>query len=123
VWLGARTHVSIVATKGERARVEQQRAAHAAHAPKAGHDSAGKRAAARGRRKDRAPNPASHNEGRRAARKSPYQFEVSATDRPSRRSSRRGASRVKPDAPMRITAMNRVASPKQRASRRSGNPM
>jgi hypothetical protein len=24
---------------------------------------------------------------------------------------------------MRITAMNRVASPKQRASRRSGNPM
>jgi hypothetical protein len=102
--------------------VEQQRAAHAGHAQKTSHESAGKRAAARGRRKDRAPNPASHNEGRRAARKSPYQFEVSATGRPSRRSSRRGTARVKPDAPMRLTAMNRVASPKQRASRRTGNP-
>jgi hypothetical protein len=103
--------------------VEQQRAAHAGHAQKTSHESAGKRAAARGRRKDRAPNPASHNEGQRAARKSPYQFEVSATGRPSRRSSRRGATtRVKPDAPMRLTAMNRVASPKQRASRRTGNP-
>jgi hypothetical protein len=111
-----------VATKGERARVEQQRAAHARHAAKKGHDSAGKRAAARGRIKDRPPNPASHNEGRRAARKSPYQFEVSATTRPSRRSSRRGTTRVKPDAPMRLTAMARVASPKQRASRRTGNP-
>jgi hypothetical protein len=103
--------------------VEQQRAAHAAHAQKAAHDSAGKRAAARGRRKDRAPNPASHNEGRRAEHKSPYQFEVSATARPSRRSSRRGATtRVKPDAPLRLTAMRRVASPKQRATRRTGNP-
>jgi hypothetical protein len=30
---------------------------------------------------------------------------------------------VKPDAPLRITAMNRVASPKQRAARPSRNPM
>lgn len=117
-----RTYDLPVATKGERARVEQQRAAHAGHAPKTSHDSAGKRAAARGRRKDRMPNSASHNEGGRAAHKSPYQFEVSATGRPSRKSSRRGTERVKPDAPMRLTAMNRVASPKQRASRRTGNP-
>jgi len=120
---GARTQVLIVATKGERAKTEQQRAAHAAHAKKAGHQSAGARAAARGRRKDRAPNPASHNENGRAERKTPYQFEVSATDRPSRKSSRRGSkTRVKPDGPLRITAMNRIASPKQRASRPSGNP-
>lgn len=103
--------------------MEQQRAAHAGHPPKAARDSAGKRAAARGRRKDRAPNPASHNEGARAERKSTYQFEVSATGRPSRKSTRRAArTRVKPDAPLRLTAMNRVASPKQRASRPSGNP-
>jgi hypothetical protein len=108
-----------VATKGERAKAEQQRAAHAVHPPKASRDSAGKRAAARGRRKDGAP----HNEAPRAARKSSYQFEVSATARPSRKSTRRSATtRVKPDAPLRITTMNRIASPKQRASRPSKNP-
>jgi hypothetical protein len=112
-----------MATKGERARAEQQRAAHTKHPDKAAHQSAGKRAAARGRVKDRAPNPASHNEAPRAERKSPYQFEVSATTRPSRKSSRRGGTtHVKPDGPLRITTMNRIASPKQRASRPSGNP-
>ena len=113
-----------MATKAERAKAEQQRAAQAAHAPKPGHESAGKRAAARGRRKDREPSPASHNEGRRAGRKSAYQLEVGASGRPSRKSTRRGATtRVKPDAPLRIATMNRIASPKQRASRPSRNPI
>jgi hypothetical protein len=109
-----------MSTKGERERVVQQRAAHANHPKRKGHDSAGKRAAARGRRKDRFPNPESHNEAERAERSSPYLFEVSATGRPSRKSSRRSGTRVKPDAPLRITAMNRVSSPKRRAAQRGG---
>jgi hypothetical protein len=111
-----------MATKGERERAEQQRAAQAKHPKRKGHDSAGKRAASRGRRKDRLPNPASHNETSRAERTSPHLFEVSATDRPSRKSSRRSGTRAKPDAPLRSRTTNRVASPKQRASRPSGNP-
>jgi len=112
-----------LATKGERARAEQQRAAQATHPKRKGHDSAGKRAAARGRRKDRLPNPESHNETERGERTSPYLFEVSATARPSRKSTRRSGTRAKPDAPLRLTTtMNRVATPKARATRPSGNP-
>jgi hypothetical protein len=102
--------------------VEQERAASANHPKRKARDSAGKRAEARGRRKDRIPNPGSHNETDRAERTSPYLFEVSATGRPSRKSSRRSGTRAKPDAPLRIRAMNRVATPEQRATRPSGNP-
>jgi hypothetical protein len=109
-----------VATKGERQRAEEQRAAHANHPKRKAHESAGKRAAARGRRKDRIPNPASHNETERTERTSPYVFEVSATGRPSRKSSRRSGTRAKPDASLRNRAMNRVAGPEQRATRRRG---
>jgi hypothetical protein len=111
-----------MATKGERERSAQQRAAQAKHPKRKAHDSAGKRAAARGRRKDRLPNPESHNETNRGERTSPYLFEPSATGRPSRKSTRRSGTRAKPDATLRIRAMNRVASPRQRATRRSGNP-
>jgi hypothetical protein len=111
-----------MATKGERERVEQERAAHANHPKRKTHESAGKRAAARGRSKDRMPSPESHNQAERAERASPYQFEVSATGRPSRKSSRRSDSRTKPDAPLRITTMNLISTPKQRATRPSANP-
>jgi hypothetical protein len=110
-------------TKAERFQVAQQRAAHARHVSEPGHASAGKRARARGRRKDRIPNPASHNEHARAARYGLYEHEVSATTRPSRKSSRKSPSRIKTDAPLRLTAMVRNASPKQRSRRPSGNPI
>jgi hypothetical protein len=109
-------------TKAERFKVEQQRAAHAGKKQRLSHASAGKRARSRGRRKDRIPNPASHNEGARAARDSVYEHEVSATSRPSRRSSRKSPGRIKTDSAMRLTAMNRNATPKQRSARPTGNP-
>lgn len=111
-----------MATKAERERAARERAAQAKHPKRQARISAGKRAAARGRRKDRVPNPESHNETERAERSSPYLFEVSATRRPSRKSSRRSGTRSKPDAPLRITVMNRVASPEQRATRPGSKP-
>jgi hypothetical protein len=111
-----------MATKGERFKAEAQREAQAGHPKKAPKTSAARRAAARGRGKQAVPNPASHNQARRVARNSTYELEVSATTRPSRKSSRKSPTHVKPDGPLRITAMNRVASPKARAGRPSGNP-
>lgn len=110
-------------TRAERFQVQQQRAAQAAKSKHAKRVSAGKRARARGRRKDRIPNQASHNEGARAARNSPYEHEVSATSRPSRKSSRKSPTRIKTDSAMRLRAMNRNASPTQRSARSGGNPI
>jgi hypothetical protein len=109
-------------TRAERFQVQQQRAAQAAKSKHPDHASAGWRARSRGRRKDRIPNPASHNEAARAARKSVYEHEVSATSRPSRKSSRKSPGRIKTDTAMRLRAMNRNASPKRRSGRRTGNP-
>src|SRR5258708_7342636 len=106
-----------MATKAERAKVEQQRAANAGHPKKQAYESAAKRAAARGRGRTGAANSTSHKEAPRVGGRSPYEPEVSATKRPSRKSSRRSPAHLKPDAPLRIAAMNRLASPKQRASR------
>ena len=110
-------------TRGERFKVEQQRAAHARHAHAPGQASAGWRARARGRSKDRIPNQASHNEAARAARNPTYEHEVSATTRPSRKSSRKSPGHIKTDSPLRIAAMNRNASPKQRSARPTRNPI
>jgi len=111
-------------TRAERFQVQEQRAAQAAKAKRPNHTSAGKRARSRGRRKDRIPNQASHNEvaRARAARNPTYEREVSATSRPSRKSSRKSPGRIKTDSALRLTAMNWNATPKQRAARRSGNP-
>jgi hypothetical protein len=109
-------------TKAERFKVEQQRAAHAGKPQQRDHASAGKRARVRGRRKDRIPNPASHNEAARAGRNSIYEHEVSATTRPSRKSSRKSPGRIKTDSAKRLTAMNRNATPQQRSARATGNP-
>jgi hypothetical protein len=108
-----------MATKGDRFRAAQQREAQAGRAKKTSRTSAGKRAAERGRRKDRVPNPASHNDSARAARKSNYELEISATTRPSRKSTRKSTTRIKPDSSLRLAAMNRGASPSVRAARRS----
>ena len=109
-------------TKAERFQVAQQRAAHVRHASEPGHASAGKRARERGRSKDRIPNQTSHNEHGRAARYGTYEYEISATARPSRKSSRKSPGRIKTDGPLRLTTMNRNASPKQRSTRPTGNP-
>ena len=103
-------------TKAERYQVAQQRAAHAIHSSEPGHESAGKRARARGRIKDRIPNPASHNEHALSARYGTYEYEVSATARPSRKSSRKSPGRIKTDGPMRLSAMVRNASPQRRSA-------
>jgi hypothetical protein len=109
-------------TKAERFQVAQQRAAHALHATEPGHASAGKRARERGRLKDRIPNQTSHNEHGSAARYGVYEYEISATARPSRRSSRKSPGRIKTDGPLRLTAMNRHSTPQQRSTRGTGNP-
>jgi hypothetical protein len=109
-------------TKAERFQVAQQRAAHAQHASEPGHASAGKRARERGRLKSRIPNQTSHNEHGRAARYGIYEYEISATARPSRKSSRKSPGRIKADGPLRLTAVSRHATPTQRSKRSTGNP-
>ena len=108
-------------TKAERFQIAQQRAAHARNGIEPGHASAGKRARARGRIKDRVPNPASHNEHAGAPPYGWYEYEVSATTRPSRKSSRKSPARIKTDSPLRLRTMNRNATPQQRSSRRTRN--
>jgi hypothetical protein len=115
-----------MATKAEEFKAETERAARARRAPGGDHLSAGVRAARRGRRKDRLPNPTSHNEAprakRRAKRNTPYELEPSSTARPSRKSSRRSPSHVKTDSPLRIATMLRNGSAEARAARKTGNP-
>jgi hypothetical protein len=103
-----------MATKGERAKAEQERAASAAHPKRRGHASAAKWAAARGRRGVGGTGP--HNEARRAARNSTYELEASATARRSRKSTRKSATRSKNDGALRVTRVARVASAQARSS-------
>ena len=107
-----------MATRAERFRAEQQRAAHDGKPKEAGHDPAGKRARQRGRIKDRYPNPTSHNEAPRSAKNSAYELEPSTSARPSRKSTRRSPTHIKADAPLRVTTVIRNASPQARAQRR-----
>jgi hypothetical protein len=105
-----------MATKAERFRAEAERSAHPKRPPTGGHLSAGARAARRGRRKDRLPNPTSHNEATRTVKTktSSYDLEPSMSERPSRRSSRISPAHVKTDTSLRMRAINRAASPKAR---------
>jgi len=61
-----------------------------------------------------------HNEAARAAKNSSYELEGSGTARPSRKSTRRSPTHVKTDSGLRITAMNRIATPQARSERRGG---
>jgi hypothetical protein len=109
-------------TKAERFQIAQQRAAQARHASERKRAPGKQRARPAAPRKPSVPNPASHNEHARAARYGLYEHEISATTRPSRKSSRKSPARIKTDSPLRLTAMNRNASPKYRSRRPSGNP-
>jgi len=116
-----------MATKAERFRAEAMRAAHASRPAGGKHTSAGLRAARRGRKKNRLPNPTSHNEAARAKRKEKrnvaYELEPSATARPPRKSTRGSPTHQKTDSGLRIRAMNLNATPRARSGRPSGNPM
>ena len=116
--VGGDDHGQGMATKGDRFRTAQERAAQDGRPKRVGYISAGKRAAERGRSKDMIPNPAAHNDGARAARKSNFQLEISATTRPSRKSTRRSTTRIKPDSSLRLAAVNRSTSPGARAASR-----
>ena len=59
-----------------------------------------------------------HNVAPRASKNSTYELEATNdASRPSRKSTRRSATHVKPDADMRLRAVNRTSSPKRRAAR------
>jgi hypothetical protein len=104
-----------MATKTQQFRVDVQRSAQGATGKKAPSRAA---KAANGRDKDRYPNPASHNESRRAAKNSPYELEPAQSPRPSRKSTRRSPTHVKTDSALRIRAVNRHASPESRSQAR-----
>jgi hypothetical protein len=106
-----------MATKAQRFRYQMERAAHEGR-PRA----AGRRPARRGPPKDPVPNPTAHNRAPRATKNALYELEVSATTRPPRKSTRRSPTHIKTDSALRITAMNRNATPVARAGRRTGNP-
>jgi hypothetical protein len=118
--VGGDDHGQGMATKGDRFRVAQERAAQDGRPKRVGYVSAGKRAAERGRRMYLVPNPAAHNDGARAARKSNFELEISATTRPSRKSTRKSTTRIKPDSSLRLAAVNRSAAPSARAASRGG---
>ena len=62
-----------------------------------------------------------HNEAHRLERKSTHALEETGPH-PSRKSTRDGANRIKPDSVLRLTTRIRNASPQARAMRESGNP-
>ena len=115
------TQILLVATKAERLKTQVERAAQRRKAAAA---AAGKAPARKPRKKDRIPNQASHNEApARGRKRSRYEFEVSLTERPSRKSTRKSSNRQKTDSALRTRAMSQNAQPSTRATRRSGNPM
>jgi hypothetical protein len=63
-----------------------------------------------------------HNDAQRAARKSTHAIERVGAH-PSRKSTRGGANRAKPDSAQRIAVRVRNSSPEARATRKSGNPI
>jgi hypothetical protein len=62
-----------------------------------------------------------HNEAHRLDKKKSYALEATGA-RASRKSTRGGDNRAKPDSAMRITVRVRNSSPEARAARKSGNP-
>lgn len=106
-----------MATKAQQFKAETQRAAQLSK-PRA-RKTGGPR---RGPPKDDVPNPTAHNESSRAAKNALYEIEVSAGDRPPRKSTRRSPTHVKTDSALRVAAMIRNASPQARSARPGGNP-
>lgn len=108
-----------MATKAEQFKSATMRAAHGFQPPGHTHETAGKRAAQRGRRKDRLPNPTSHNEAPTATKNSTYQIEYDLTARPPRKSVRSSGTHQKTDSGLRISVMTKNASPRARNARRT----
>ena len=112
-----------MATKAERFEVEMRRAAQrrkAASGAKA--KTPAKASKRRPRRTELTAGHATRNDARARGEKSSYAMEVTASSRPSRKSTRKSRNRQKTDSGLRITEMERNASPKARAKRPSGNP-
>jgi hypothetical protein len=107
-----------MATKAEEFKAETQRTSRPAAGKKTVAPSRSKVGAARA--KDRYPNPTSHNESPRAAKKSAYELEPAQSPRPSRKSTRRSPTHVKTDSSLRIRAVSRHASPESRSQARGG---
>jgi hypothetical protein len=102
-----------MATRSERFKAEMQREAQ-------GKKKASAQSAAAPRDEVWPRVRVTHNEAARAAKNSSYELESSGTARPSRKSTRRSPTHVKTDSALRITAMNRNASPQARSQRRGG---
>jgi hypothetical protein len=66
------------------------------------------------------PRPGPHNQASRVAKKATYQEEDRpTTTKPSRKSSRRGANRVKVANNLKLRQTNRMHAPKSRRSSRA----
>lgn len=111
-----------MATRAERFRAQAERTGNAKRRPKSPpkpDQRAGQRArAALVAKHDHPGSRVPHNVAPRASKNSTYELEATNdASRPSRKSTRRSATHVKPDADMRLRAVNRTSSPKRRAAR------
>jgi hypothetical protein len=113
-----------MATRAEQARARVQRAGHhQAKKPRV-------RKGARAREEARRVTSGHYSGGITAQRNvevdrgehAAYDLEDSATGRPSRKSTRKGAHRAKPDSQLRRRAMRRTRSPESRAAREPRAP-
>lgn len=68
-------------------------------------------------RKSGGDSTADRNRSVRAGKKATYELEDSATDRPSRKSTRRAENRIKPDSQLKRRAERKTSSPQERAVR------
>lgn len=75
--------------------------------------------AAQAKKSPKAPRePASHKKGAARTKAASYELEVSATKRPSRKSTRKALNRQKNDSALRIKQTNRAAAPSSRTAQR-----
>jgi hypothetical protein len=93
-----------MATKAQEFRTQSERTGHARKAMHHPH-------------KPEAGERLSHNEAQRVDKKSTHAIEEPG-ERPSRKSTRGGANRAKPDSAQRITARVKNETPEARAARR-----
>jgi hypothetical protein len=112
-----------MATRAERYKAEAQRRAQQ-NKRKPGRPTGGRRRIGDGldraalvARHDGAGRPVPHNSAPRAEKDGVYEIEAVAAGRPSRKSTRRSPSHIKTDSSLRIKAVDRSASPQERATR------
>ncbi|HEX3695512.1 MAG TPA: hypothetical protein VH374_08975 [Polyangia bacterium] len=109
-----------MATRAERYKTEAQRRAQQKkrkpRRPAGGRTSDGLDRAALVARHDGAGRQVPHNLAPRAEKDGVYEIEATAGARPSRKSTRRSPSHIKTDSSLRIKAVDRIASPQERAT-------